>query len=128
MLCYYVLFGVVGLTYFGISTWEQDKFISATLEYFGCNLLGDHNKCTPCFQKYSHPWIEGLCYVSLSFIPVANFIFVVNWKEVGIVFDRLKAKAFPSEPRHVLDIDHSALSPYPESRVVNNIDLESDYD
>ena len=127
VLCYYALFGVISLIYFGITSLEQNNFIAALLEYFECNVFGENTECKPCFQDYTYPAIKSVCYLVMSCIPLANLVFVINWKKAGLLCDKLKAKAPPTKEHNPsVNDDHSALAPHSESEIADHSNY-SDY-
>lgn len=117
VFCYYALFGFITLYYFGITSWEQNDFIIGLKEYFKCKLFGDQRECSHCYRGFTNPEIKGVSYIVMSMIPLANLVFVINWKKVGVFWDHFKSRfKFKSTDGHEeLEESHSVLSPHPES-------------
>ena len=80
MFIYYIVFAVVTLVYFGLSTGSQDKLMQAIQEYFLCEAEGfdAENPCPRNYQKYTYPELAATTYLLMSFIPAVSLIFVVH--------------------------------------------------
>ena len=86
-LCYYVIFAVVMLVYFGVYTADTDLFIEALETYFRCQALGhlpnQTSQCDPKeLRQYTYPELAVVTYFLLGFITTANLTFVINWSTV----------------------------------------------
>ena len=128
VLCYYVIFGVLTLSYFGLSTQDQDKFIDAVTEYFSCEYFGNFpGRCErKYFQRYVYPGLTGATYFMMGLIPVANLVFVVDWRRVNQIMKRFSNRCCRQKVHEVEVEDiHSNLSPHPDSVNINPSTLEN---
>ena len=87
-LCYYVVFTVVMLLYFGLNTADTDSFIEALETYFRCQALGhlpnQTSQCDPKeHQQYIYPELAAITYFLMAFVTTANLTFVINWSTVA---------------------------------------------
>lgn len=84
VLCYYVVFGVITLAYFGYTTADQEDFVNGIKSYFTCEASGQRPNSTPCdpdlYLQYNNPELGATTYLLMGLITTANFIFVINWK------------------------------------------------
>ena len=121
-LCYYVVFTVVMLVYFGLITADTDSFIEALETYFHCQALGhlpnQTSQCDPKeYQQYLYPELAATTYFLMAFITTANLTFVINWSTIAKFFSKycpMKKKSLnvmPTNPlfRVVSDLDRSHL-------------------
>ena len=122
VLCYYVVFGVVTLSYFALSTQDQDKFIKAVTEYFTCEYFGNFaGRCErKYFERYVYPGLAGATYFFMGLIPVANLVFVVDWKRVNQIMKHFSNRCCRQNV-HEVEVEgiHSNLSPHPDSVNIN---------
>ena len=122
VLCYYVIFGVLTLCHFGLSTQDQDKFIDAVTEYFTCEYFGNFpGRCErKYFQRYVYPGLTGATYFIMGLIPVANLVFVVDWRRVNQIMKRFSNRCCPRNV-HEVEVEeiHSNLSPHPYTADIN---------
>ena len=87
VLCYYVIFAVIMLVYFGFATADADSFIEALETYLRCQALGhlpnQTSQCDPKeYQQYIYPELAAATYFLLGFVSTANLMFVINWSTV----------------------------------------------
>ena len=87
VLCYYVIFTVIMLVYFGLLTADTDSFVEALERYLRCQALGhlpnQTSQCDPKeYQQYIYPGLAATTYFLLGFITTANLTFVINWSTV----------------------------------------------
>ena len=85
MLCYYIIFGVVTLAYFGVATADQDLLLNSIETYLRCEAMGhlpnQTSQCNPKeYRQYIYPELSAISYLLMGFIPTANLAFVINWK------------------------------------------------
>ena len=118
VLCFYVVFGVLTLCHFGLSTQDQEKFIKAVTEYFTCEYFGDFpaGRCErKYFERYVYPGLTAATYFFMGLIPVANLVFVVDWRRVSQIMKRFSNRCCHRN-FHEVEIDdiHSNLSPHPD--------------
>ena len=120
VLCYYAVFGISSLLYFGITSTEQTVFIHELIKYFQCESLGDEGQvCDPHgFRRLTNPVIKGISYITMSLVPVANLVFVINWKRVEAWSSTCKSKMmFKMKAKHgheELHNDKSIFDPHSE--------------
>ena len=87
VLCYYVIFAVIMLVYFGFFTADTDLFIEALETYFHCQALGhlpnQTSQCDPKeYQQYIYPELAATTYFLMGFITTANLTFVIKWSTI----------------------------------------------
>lgn len=88
MFVYYILFGLVILSYNGLTT---DIFMAKLRDnferYFVCEAYGKYSK-EHCYrlhkeiERLSVPYLIVVVHVFLGSIPVVNMINVINWKHL----------------------------------------------
>ena len=88
VLCYYVIFAVIMLVYFGFDTSDVDLFTEALQTYFHCQALGhlpnQTSQCDPKeYQQYIYPELAATTYFLMGFITTANLTFVINWSTIS---------------------------------------------
>ena len=86
-LCYYVIFDVIMLVYFGFHIANSDLFIEALETYFRCQALGhppnETSQCDPKeYQQYTHPELATTAHVLNAFVTTANLTFVIQWRTI----------------------------------------------
>ena len=96
-LCYYVVFTVVMLLYFGLNTADTDSFIEALETYFRCQALGhlpnQTSQCDPKeYQQYIYPELAAITYFLMAFVTTANLTFVISWSTVAKFFSQCYPK------------------------------------
>ena len=80
ILSYYVIFGVITLAYFSVSTHDQDAFLEAALRYFICEEPGNNPSCSRNdFEQYTYPFFAASSYLLMGLIPVSILIYTINW-------------------------------------------------
>ena len=80
VLCYYAIFGIIALSFFAISSAEQEEFINAIEEYFICEGAGSQMECDRSqFEQYTYSGLVITTFVLLGFLPCVNLIFVIKW-------------------------------------------------
>ena len=99
-LCYYVIFAVFMLVYFGLFTADTDLFIKTLEAYFHCEALGhllnQTSQCDPKeYQQYIYPELATTTYFLMGFITTANLTFVINWSTVA----KFCSQCYPKEEK-----------------------------
>lgn len=120
MLCYYAASGFVAHLYLSLATGDQANFTKSVVDYFECEYYGDSETCKrEHFEQYIHPSLNAIQSFMAGLFPVANLMFVVNWRRVGQILKRF-CGCFQKNVHEVEVEDvHSTLSPHPDS-VDNN--------
>ena len=81
---FYVIFGVVVLLFYGVSTDNSYNLHQVIVAYFECEasgfVPGRCNKYYEDIQALNFSSIDGIILVLLGCVPCVNLIFVVNWK------------------------------------------------
>ena len=90
ILSYYVVFGIVILIYFSLSSNDEDIFLDAAETYFICEASGNASSCSRSeFEQYTHPILATATYLLMGLIPVFILIFTVNWSQTSARIGRL---------------------------------------
>lgn len=89
ILCYYVIFGFVVITFFSIQFAMGESQLQALEQYFLCEEDGVGSDCNnSTMQTNSMIGMELTASVLLGLVPVVNLAYVIQWKSTR---DTLKA-------------------------------------
>ena len=126
VLCYYVIVEFVAHLYFATATGDQDNFAKEVVDYFECEYYGNISTCTrKHFEKYVHPGLNATSTFMMGLLPVANLVFIVNWRRVGQELRQFCGRF--QQKVHEVEVEdiHSNLSPHPDSIEISSSTYEN---
>ena len=111
---YYIVFTLVTLVYYSMTTRDTDKFLAAVEDYFICEGLGHdpENPCPKDYEQYRYPIMEGVVYILMGFIPTVSLIFVIHIQRSRKKISKLaiRIQSLVSKSVHSKDHPDSAMA------------------
>ena len=126
VFAYYIVFAVVTLVYFGLSTGSQGKLVAAIVDYFLCEADG-FNAESPCprnYERYTYPVLAATTYLLMGFIPAVSLIFVVHVQKLKHKFMKMCVRLHLISSYDTRDGPASTMDRWNGS-VMNSITLRS---
>ena len=92
LLSYYILFGVVLLTYITVTINESVPLRDDLFKYFECQLTGYDPVCEELrrqFEKHLNPGLNCLTYFLIAFITWVNLLFAIKGEDIKWLIQKL---------------------------------------